>query len=306
MHTVLICDPLDKQAVELLKQADFSVEQDFESKGEALKEKIGVYDAVIVRSATVLSKDIIEAGSNLKVIGRSGVGLNNIDLEAAKSRNIAVLNTPGANAISVAELTFALMLATARKLVHASVSLKEGRWEKKLLKGVELYGKTLGIVGFGRIGKEVAKRALAFGMKVIAHDPYVEKHDIEACSAEACDLEDLLKRADVLTVHVPLTEETRGLIGEKELQLMKSNAILINTARGGVVNERALYKALKTGRIAAAGLDVFEKEPPEFLELLKLEKVVCTPHIGASTFEAQKRCSVEIARKIIEWFNKHK
>ncbi len=302
MVKILVNDPLAKEAVDILKNAGFAVDEKEYSK-EELPKKIGEYDAIIVRSATKVTKEVIEAASNLKAIGRAGVGLDNIDLESAKSHNIAVFNTPTANSISVAELVFAFMTSLSRHVVRGTTGLKEGKWEKKALKGVELYEKTLGIVGFGHIGKEVAKRALAFGMKVITYD--VVKND-GGLPVEFVELDELLKNSDYVTVHLPLLESTRHLITAEKFSMMKPTAFFIHAARGGIVDDEALYEALKDGKIAGAALDVFETEPPDEKEmkLLKLPNVIGTPHIGASTVEAQRRVGLEIANKIVEFFQK--
>ena len=304
MVKILVNDPLAKEAIDILKSAGFSVDERKYSK-EELPEKIGEYDAIIVRSATKVTKEVVEAARNLKVIGRAGVGLDNIDLENAKSHGITVFNTPTANSISVAELVFAFMLSLSRHVVRGTTGLKEGKWEKKALKGVELYGKTLGIVGFGHIGMEVAKRALAFGMKkVITYDVVKDKKGLDV---EFVELDELLKKSDYVTVHLPLLGATRHLITADKLSLMKPTAFFIHAARGGIVDDEALYEALKNGKIAGAALDVFETEPPDEKEmkLLSLPNVIGTPHIGASTTEAQRRVGLEIANKIVEFFQKN-
>ncbi len=301
MTRILINDPLAKEAVDILKNAGFEVDER-EYSQEELIEKIKEYDGIIVRSATKVTKEIIEAADKLKVIGRAGVGLDNIDLKSAKEKGVKVLNTPTANSISVAELVFAFMISLSRHVVRGTTGLKEGKWEKKALKGVELYEKTLGIIGFGHIGKEVAKRALAFGMKVIVYD--VVKND-GGLPVKFVELDELLKNSDYVTVHLPLLESTRHLMTAEKFSMMKSNAFFIHAARGGIVDDKALYEALKNGKIAGAALDVFESEPPdeEEMELLKLPNVIGTPHVGASTVEAQRRVGLEIANKIVDFFS---
>jgi D-3-phosphoglycerate dehydrogenase len=246
-----------------------------------------------------VTREVIQAGKNLKAIGRAGIGLDNIDTEAAKERGIKVLNTPGATTISVAELTMGHMLALARHIPQATASLKAGKWEKKQFMGTELYGKTLGIIGVGRIGREVAKRASAFGMDIVAYDPYVREADVRDLGLKLLPLEDLLQYSDYITIHVPLTPETRHMLGKREFELMKPGVRIINCARGGVIDEQALYEALVSGKVAGAALDVFEEEPPKDNPLLKLDNVIGTPHLGASAEEGQLRAGVEIAEKMI-------
>lgn len=255
-------------------------------------------DVLVVRSATKVTSDIIEAGKNLKIIARAGIGLDNIDVQKAKEKGIKILNTPGASAPSVAELAIGLMLACARHIAKATISLKEGKWEKKILKGKELLGKTLGLIGFGNIGQEVARRALGFGMRVIAYDPARPKTDLPV---EYVDLDTLLKESDFISLHVPLIESTKHMINKDTISKMKDGVIIVNTSRGGTIDEEALYEALVSGKVYAAGLDVFEVEPPSDelrRKLLSLDNVVATPHIGASTAEAQKRVGKELVEKI--------
>ncbi len=299
---ILVNDPLAPEAIKILESGNLEVDQTKISK-EELPKKISEYDGIIVRSATKVTKEVIEAGKKLKVIGRAGVGLDNIDLETAKAHKIVVLNTPTANSISVAELVFGFMISLSRHIVQGTNGLRNQKWEKKTLKGVELYGKTLGIVGFGHIGKEVAKRALAFGMNVIAYD--VVKNN-GGLNVEFVDLGELLKNSDYITVHLPLIPPTRHIISDKEFSQMKSSAFFIHAARGGIVDDEALYKALKEEKIAGAALDVFESEPPNDAEqkILSMPNVVATPHLGASTVEAQRRVGVEIAEKIVNFFKK--
>ncbi|HHF08304.1 MAG TPA: hydroxyacid dehydrogenase, partial [Kosmotoga arenicorallina] len=268
---------------------------------EQLINNIGDVEFLVVRSATKVTSDVLNAGKMLKVVGRAGTGLDNIDVETAKKLGIKVYNTPGANAISVAELTLGLLLALVRHIPRGTQGLKEGKWEKKALKGNEIFEKTLGIVGFGAIGKEVAKRAAAFGMKIIAYDPFVKETELPVRLTE--ELNDLLKEADVITLHLPLTENTKHFIGESEFSNMKDGVIIINAARGGIVDEQALYNALISGKISGAALDVFEVEPPidELRrKLLGLDNVIATPHVGASTHEGQARVGMLMAKRLIE------
>ncbi len=297
---VHVNDPLDKEAMELLRsKEELEVTSEHLDREELMK-VIPEVDVLIVRSATKVTGDIIEMGKKLKIIARAGVGLDNIDVRKARDLGIKVLNTPGASAISVAELAIGMMFALSRHLVRGTVDLKEGRWTKKELKGVELFGKTLGIVGIGRIGREVAKRALALGMKVLAYDPYIKEVEMEV---EMVDFKTLLSRSDYITFHVPLTEETRHMVNEETISKMKDGVFLINCSRGGILDEKAVLDGLKSGKITGLGLDVFENEPPNTdveRELLSLNNVVATPHIGASTKEAQKRVGKEIVQKVFE------
>ena len=266
---------------------------------EELIREIVDYDAIIVRSATKVTKDVITAGKDLKIIGRAGIGLDNVDVDAATQRGIMVANAPEGNVISAAEHTIALLMAQARRIPQANAALKSGEWARKL-KGVELYDKVLGVVGLGRVGALVAARAKGFEMKVVAYDPYVSGERFKDLGVDMVDnLEDLLKQADFITIHLPKTKSTEGLIGEKEFGLMKNDARIVNTARGGIVDEDALVEALKEGRVAGAALDVFVKEPCTSSPLFDFEQVVVTPHLGASTVEAQDRAGIIIAQQVI-------
>ncbi len=299
MIRVHINDPLDQEAINLLtSKAELKVTSEHLEKDKLLQ-MIPEVEVLVVRSATKVTREIIEKGTKLKIIGRAGVGLDNIDVAAAKERNITVLNTPGASAISVAELTFGLMLSAARHIARGTIDLKAGLWTKKELEGVELYGKTLGIIGLGVIGREVAKRAAAFGMNVIAYDPYVTSCEF----AKMVSLDELLAKADFVTLHVPLTQETKYLINKENLAKMKNGVIVVNASRGGVIDEEALYQALLSKKVYAAALDVFEVEPPQDelrRKLLQLPNVVATPHIGASTIEAQERVGKELVERILK------
>ncbi|MBM3245457.1 MAG: phosphoglycerate dehydrogenase [Candidatus Omnitrophica bacterium] len=297
MFKILVSDPLSEEGLNVLKEIkEFQVDCKADLKPEELKEIIRDYDALIVRSATKVTKDIIGAANNLKAIGRAGVGLDNVDLEAATQKGIIVMNTPAGNTISTAEHTFSMILALSRNIAQANASTKKGEWKRSKFMGVELYGKALGIAGFGRIGSEVAKRALTFGMKVLAFDPFLSKDVAEELGVEVVELKDLLERADYITVHTPLTEETKHMISTKEFAIMKKGVRIINCARGGIIDEIALAGAIKDGKVSGAAIDVFEKEPvPADSELLKLDNVVTTPHLGASTEEAQVNVAIEVA-----------
>ncbi|MEJ2218549.1 MAG: phosphoglycerate dehydrogenase [Gemmatimonadota bacterium] len=268
-------------------------------KGDDLADALADADAVIVRSSTKITREALARAERLQAIGRAGVGVDNIDVEAATERGIAVLNAPSGNTISAAELTMALLLALVRRLPAASRSMRDGEWDRKRFRGTELYRKTLGLVGAGRIGGEVARRARAFGMQVIAYDPYLKEDRAKALEIELAEFDDVLSRADVLSLHVPLTDDTRGLIGEAELERMRPGAFIINAARGGVLDQDALLRALDDGHLAGAALDVYTEEPPAADHPLRSrDDVVLTPHLGAATVEAQHNVAVEVAHAV--------
>ena len=297
---ILISDPLGAEGVSLLKkQSGYEVD---ELPGLAKKDliaKIGRYDALIVRSATQADRDVIEAGKKLRVIARAGVGTDNIDVEAASQRGIVVTNTPDANTLAAAEHTMAVLLAACRNIPDAHASVRSGEWSRGKFMGRQLYGKTLGVVGIGRIGIQVAHRAQAFGMKLLAYDPFVAEERARELGLKLVSLADLLKDSDVVTLHTPSTEATRGLMSKENLSLMKKSAILVNCARGDLVDEQALAAALAKGQIAGAALDVYKSEPPKDSPLLSAPRVVLTPHHAASTSEAQAEVSLQIARQVI-------
>jgi D-3-phosphoglycerate dehydrogenase / 2-oxoglutarate reductase len=297
MLKILVSDPLSEEGLKILREEkDLQVDVNTELKPEILKEIIKGYDALVVRSATKVTKEIIDAAAKLKVIGRAGVGLDNVDLEAATQKGIIVMNTPAGNTISTAEHTMSMIMSLSRNIPQANASCKKGEWKRSKFMGVELYGKVLGVVGFGRIGREVAKRAGSFGMRILAYDPFLSKEVAEEVGVEVLELNDLISQADYITVHTPLTEETKHIISDKQFAMMKKGVRLINCARGGIIDEIALIKALKEGKVAGVALDVFEKEPLSAdSEFLKLDNVVLTPHLGASTEEAQVNVAVEVA-----------
>lgn len=298
MKKILIADPLNPEAFEEIKSIpDFDVTIKTGMDEEELIKTIPDFHAAVVRGATKITKNAIEAGSNLELIVRAGIGLDNIDVAAAQEKGIQVANTPAATSISVAEHTFGLMLATVRNHGRANLSMKEHKWEKKILSGTELYGKTLGIIGIGRIGQELAKRALAFGMKVIAYDVIDVKTDL---NVKQVSLEELIAQADIITLHVPLTEKTKHLISDAEFEKMKDGVIIINVSRGGTLDEEALLRALESGKIRAAALDVYEKEPPDDFSLIDHPNVIATPHIGAAAKEGQKRAGMEVVKILKE------
>jgi D-3-phosphoglycerate dehydrogenase len=295
---ILVNDPIAEDAIQLLRARQ---EVDVMEYGAIeLLDRIGDYDAIIVRSRTRVTADIIEKGQALKAIGRAGVGVDNIDVEAATARKIPVVFSPRGSTISVAELAIGHMISLARNLVFSDHSTRSGKWEKKKFMGTELQDKVLGLVGAGRIGAEVAKRAKAFGMSALAFDPYLSEEIAEQIGVKLVDLPTLLSEADFVSVHAVLTPDTRGLIGRNELEAMKETAYLVNCARGGIVDEAALEDALKNGSIAGAALDVFESEPPVDSPLLRLENLHLTPHLGASTREAQVRAGTMVAEQVLK------
>ncbi len=295
---VLVTEPLSERGLDLLRR-DFRVDVRPELASADLAAAIGPYDALVVRSQTRVTARVIDAGENLKVIARAGIGLDNVDVEAATRRGVVVVNAPQSNIVSAAEHTFALMLAQARNVPQANEALKAGRWERSRWEGVELQGKTLGVVGIGRVGALVAQRAAAFGMRVIAFDPYVPRDRAKEMGVELMPtLEALLVQSDFITIHLPRTPDTEGLIGERELTLVKEGARLVNTARGGIVDESALVKAIEDGRLAGAALDVFAEEPTTESPLFALDRVVVTPHLGASTAEAQDKAGTAVAEMV--------
>lgn len=295
---VLVTEQLSEAGLEMLRR-DFRVDVRPELAADGLVEAIGPYDALVVRSQTQVTADVLAAGENLKVIARAGIGLDNVDIDAATRRGVVVVNAPQSNIVSAAEHTIALLLAQARNVPQASAELKAGRWDRSAYQGVELQGKTLGVVGLGRVGALVAQRAAAFGMRIIAFDPYVPKERAKEMGIELMPtLEALLVQADFITIHLPRTPDTEGLIGERELALVKEGARLVNTARGGIVDEDALAKAIEDGRLAGAALDVFATEPTTESPLFGFEQVVVTPHLGASTSEAQDKAGASVAEMV--------
>lgn len=298
MIKILIADHLDKEAVEQLQATPgFEVVVKTGLSEAELVQIIPDFEVAVVRSATKITRPVIEAGKKLKLLVRAGIGLDNIDVQAAKEKAIEVANTPAATSISVAEHTFGLMLGAVRHHGPANVSMKQHKWEKKAFTGTELYGKTLGIIGFGRIGSEVARRALAFGMKVIAHDVIQIKTDLPV---KQVSLDELVEKADVITLHVPKTP--RPILSEAEFSKMKEGVVIVNVARGGVVDEKALLQALNSGKVKAAALDVFEKEPPEDYSLIDHPRVTAVPHLGAAAEEGQKRAGLEVVKILKEKF----
>jgi len=296
MKKILIADGMDKEALDLLRAVPgFEVTLKKGMTEEELVQTVPGYAAIVVRSASKITRPVIEAGKDLKVLVRAGIGLDNIDSAAAKEKGIVVANTPAATSISVAEHTFGLMLGAVRNHAKAVLTMKQHKWEKKALEGTELYGKTLGIIGCGRIGIEVAKRALAFGMKVLIYDVIPVKTGLDA---RQVPLEELLAAADLITLHVP--KQAKPILSEAEFGMMKNGAIIVNVARGGVVDERALLAALNAGKVRAAALDVYDKEPPEDFSLVDHPNVIPIPHLGAAAVEGQQRAGLEVVRILKE------
>jgi len=294
---IWIADKLGPDAVRVLTEAGYEVIERSGLAGGQLGQALAGSDALLVRGATKVTSDVLAQANGLRAVARAGSGVDNIDLAACKERGIAVFNAPGANAVSVAEHAWALILALFRHVPRAASSMAEGRWEKAELGGREVRGKTLGVVGFGRIGQEVGKIGLAFGCRVLAHDPLVEVQEIEP-GVSAASLDHLLERSDIVSLHAPLLPETRGLLSAERLARMKKGAVLVNCARGGLVDEAALERALASGHLGGAGLDVFQVEPPGERALLRLPNVIATPHVAASTPEAQQRAGVEAASAV--------
>ncbi|MBM4136945.1 MAG: phosphoglycerate dehydrogenase [Nitrospira sp.] len=298
---VLIGDNLSPKGIEILKNAGLEVDVKVGMKPDELKACIGNYHGLIIRSATKVTAEIIDAATNLKVIGRAGSGLDNVDKTAATKKGIVVMNTPGSNTITTAEHTIALMVSLARQIPQATISMKAGKWEKKKFMGVEFYKKTLGVIGIGNIGSQVAKRMQGFDMNVIAYDPFLSEDKARTMGVEKVDLYELFRRSDFITIHTPLTPETKNMINKETIKMMKDGVRIINCARGGIVNEKDLYDALVEGKVAGAALDVFEKEPPENNPLLTLDTVISTPHLGASTKEAQENVAFAVAEQVVDY-----
>src|SRR5512141_2531451 len=298
---VLISDNLSPVGVEILKKAGLEVDARSKTSVEEIEKIIGEYDALVIRSATKVTAGLLEKATKLKVVGRAGSGLDNVDIPAATKKGIVVMNTPGGNTVTTAEHTIGMIFACARMIPQSYASLKAGKWEKKKFEGVELYDKTLGIIGLGAIGGVVANRAIGLGMKVLAYDPFISAEKAKSLGIELVDLPTIYKRSDFITVHTPKTKERANLIHRDTISRMKDGVRIINCARGGIVNEQDLYEALKSGKVAAAAFDVFEKEPPENHPLLTLDNFIATPHLGASTLEAQENVAVAVAEQVVDY-----
>ena len=301
---ILICDPISPKGIALFQQQpEFKVTVLKNRVPEAeLLSMVADVEAMVVRSETKITRKVIEAAPKLRVVGRAGVGVDNVDVDAATQRGIVVMNTPSGNTISTAELTFSMLMSLARKIPQAHASMKAGEWNRKAFSGTELYNKTLGILGMGRIGTEVARRAIVFGMRVLAYDPYLTPSRANALQVELVELDEIYARCDFITVHMPMSDETKGMINAAAFAKMKTGVRVLNCARGGIINETDLVEAIKSGKVAGAALDVYETEPPpkEF-PLRDLPQVIMTPHLGASTDEAQENVGIEVAEAITDY-----
>lgn len=301
MYKILITDPLSEHGIQqLLDAPDVEVVRQPNLSPTDLLSVIGDYDALLVRSQTQVTAEVLAAGKKLKVVGRAGVGVDNIDINAATEAGVVVINAPDGNTVSTAEHSFAMLMAVARNIPQAHKKLTEGTWDRKSFQGVELNNKVLGIIGLGRIGTEVAKRAKAFGMTVLAYDPFLTEERAQKLGVTHATVDDICRQADFITVHTPLTKETRHIISSREFAKMKDGVRIINCARGGIIDEKALYEAILTGKVAGAALDVFEVEPPVDNPLIGLPQVVVTPHLGASTVEAQENVAVDVSGEILK------
>ncbi|MEI6221733.1 MAG: hydroxyacid dehydrogenase [bacterium] len=298
---VLISDKIADNGIKLLQEQGLEVVVNTELNEEQLAQEVANYDALIIRSKTKVTPKVLENPGKLKVIGRAGTGVDNIDLPTATAKGIFVLNTPTANSTTVAEFAIALTMSLLRQIPRADATMKAGQWLKKEFKGAELSGKTIGIIGFGNIGKRVALRLKAFETTILAYDPFLTPEEATKNQATAATLEEIYKQADIITIHVPLLPATKNMISDAQFDQFKKGALLINASRGGIVDEQAMIRALQSGKLAGAALDVFEKEPlPTDSPLLTMENVILAPHIGASTKEAQDRAGVEVAEVIAE------
>lgn len=301
MARILVSDSLSQEGIDILRSGGFEVVHKPDISPEDLVKEIGEYDALVIRSRSNVTADVLQAGKKLKVVGRAGVGLDNVDVPTATKLGVIVMNTPSGNTISTAEHSFSMIMSTARTIPQADRSMHEGRWDKKKYMGTELYNKTLGICGLGRIGTEVAKRAVAFGMRVMAYDPYMSSEVVTKHGITQATVDEICEQADFITVHAPLNAATRDMIGKPQFDKMKKSARVINCARGGIVNEDALLEALQSGRIAGAAFDVFTEEPlPKDHPFRSLENMVLTPHLGAATVEAQEGVAKEVAEQIVD------
>ncbi len=296
---VLIADDMSKRAVEILQKAGFTVDVKVGLKPEELAAIIGQYHGLGIRSATKVTAAILENPGSLKIIGRAGVGVDNIDVKAAAAKNVLVINTPQGNAAAAAEMAIALMFSLARKVPQAAESMRQGIWEKKKFMGVEIAGKTLGVVGLGNIGRQAAERGVGLKMSVLGYDPLVKSETGLPAGVKLASLDDIITKSDFITLHVPLTPETKDLFNTATFARMKKGSYLINCARGGIVNETDVLEALKSGQLAGAALDVFGKEPPEPSPLFAHENLIASPHLGASTREAQEKVAIELAEVFV-------
>ena len=302
---ILVSDNLSESGIEkLVRVPGFEVKVNTTLSPEEFRRVIGEFDGLVIRSGTKVSSDVLDNAVNLKVIGRAGIGLDNVDVEAASKRGIVVMNTPEGNVITTAEHAIAMMLALTRNIPQASGSIKAGKWEKKRFQGKEVFNKVLGIIGVGRIGRIVADRAAGLKMQVIGYDPYINPEVIDKLGIQGVTFDELLARSDYITIHTPMTSETRSILDAAAFRKMKRGAFVINCARGGIVNEDDLYEAIKEGIVAGAALDVFTKEPPTGNRLLELEEVIATPHLGASTEEAQENVAIAVADQVADFLTR--
>lgn len=299
---ILLTDGLEENGKAILRASAEVVDQPGITAEDLLK-VVGDYDALIVRGRTKVTAAVFEAGKNLKVVGRAGVGVDNIDLAAAKEHHVTVVNSPLATTVAVAELTMSLMLSIVREIPRADATMKAGKWAKKEFEGTELFGKTLGVIGFGRIGSAVAARAKAFEMKILAYDPLIPAEEIKKRGGEPVSFDDLLKNSDIITMHMPLTPESKSMLNAAAFAKMKQGAYIICAARGGVIDEAALLEALNSGKVSGAALDVFAAEPPGLTDLVTHAKVIDTPHMGAQTVEAQSRAANDISEEVLNALN---
>ncbi len=295
---ILVSDPLSEQGLAILGQ-HFTVDVLTKLSEDELIKKIPDYDALVIRSGTQVTRKVIEAADRMKIIGRAGVGVDNVDVEAATEKGIIVTNAPEGNMLSAAEHTIAMMMGLARNIPQANASLKSKKWERSKFMGVEVNGKTLGVIGLGRIGAEVAKRAQGLNMNILAYDPFISEEKANELGVRLMTVHEIVKEADFITVHTPLTKDTRNIIDKREFEMMKSNARIINCARGGIINEEALAEALKSGKVAGAAIDVFVNEPPFESPMLECDNLIATPHLGASTEEAQVNVAISVAEEVV-------
>lgn len=302
---ILICDEIHPICQETFqREPDFEVDRRSGLKAEQLQDIIEQYDGLIARSSTDVTAQVIHAAERLKVVGRTGVGVDNVDVKAATEKGILVMNTPDVNTVATAEHTLALLFALVRKIPQADLSVKRGEWRRESFKGLELAGKTLGIIGLGRVGRAVALRAEAFGMTVMAFDPLLDQRDISGLKVQLMNFTEVLTKADFITLHVPLNDETRSMIDDSQLDRCKEGVCIINCSRGGVVNESALWKALERGKVSGAALDVFENEPPSQSGLLKCKSVILTPHVAGQTIETSEKAARAIAVQIMDYLKR--
>ncbi|MFN0117827.1 MAG: phosphoglycerate dehydrogenase [Elusimicrobiota bacterium] len=305
MVNVLVSDPIDKEGLEpLLSNSKFNVSIKTGLKPEELLKEIGIADVLLVRSETRVTPTVLESGKNLKLVGRAGVGVDNIDLAAASKQGVIVMNVPGGNTVSAAEHTVSLIMALAHNVAAADSSMKQGRWDRKKFTGSELVGKKLGLIGLGRVGREVATRALGLEMQIMAHDPMADPEWCKLVGVKLVSLETVIAESDFISTHVPLTEATKNMINAQTIAKMKKGVRIVNCARGGVIDEKALLDALNSEHVKGAALDVFEQEPPTDYSVIKHPNVVATPHLGASTEEAQSKVAVQLAEAVVEYFEK--